>query len=352
MTRIDAPGRHSLEPAAEPVLAPTFPRLVRVELRRLLARRFFLILVGVGVLAYVAGTLFAFTKYEAVTPEAMARATVVRDANMAQNQQFYQQCLADTTIPDNSTPEQFCGSDPATYPMEAEWFLDVTPFTGRDFENLAVGAGVGVAMLGLLLGATFIGAEWSSKNLVAWLFWEPRRLRLLGAKIIALLGVLLVLAVLAQVICFFTGKVLLATKGMPIAQMDPPRPEFWSDLFGLQLRAALFVIPAGLLGFGLANLMRNTAATLGVAVVYIIAEPILAWLNPSLIPYQLTSAALAWITPGGFEYPGKLVYSSQYGGMVRETLTFTNQQGGFVLLAYAVVVTAVSAILFRRRDIT
>ena len=38
---------------------------------------------------------------------------------------------------------------------------------------------------GFALGATFIGEEWSSRNVVAWLFYEPRRLRLLGAILLA-----------------------------------------------------------------------------------------------------------------------------------------------------------------------
>ena len=45
------------------------------------------------------------------------------------------------------------------------------------------------AAAAFLLAGTFIGAEWSSKNLIAWLFWEPRRLRLMAAKFLALLNV-------------------------------------------------------------------------------------------------------------------------------------------------------------------
>ena len=164
---------------------------------------------------------------------------------------------------------------------------------------------------------------------------------------------MIVLSVLAQVIWYVTGKILLATKGIPVEQSDPPRPEFWTELFLMQLRAAVFVVPTALLGFGLANLMRNTAATLGVSLVYLLGvETLLGSLDPHVTPYQFTRAAIAWFLPGGLRYPGDLVYDAQVQGMVREELVFTNLQGGLVLLAYAAVITVASCWLFRRRDIT
>lgn len=353
MTGVARPGRHSLEPASEPASAPTFGRLVRVELRRLRSRRFFLVLVGIGILGYLVGLLFLASRYEKVTPEVLTRATATRDAQQQQSQEYYQQCLTDPQRPADTSVDSYCGPDPAGQQMEVAWFIDVTPFDADEFQNLTIGVGVGVGLLALFLGATFIGAEWSSRNLVAWLFWEPRRLRLLAAKLTALLGVLLVLAVLAQLIWYVTGKVLLATKGIPVEQSDPPRPEFWTGLFEMQVRAALFVIPTSLLGFGLANLMRNTAATLGVALVYLLGvETLLASLNPHLVPFQFSSAAIAWFTPGGLHYPGDLVYNAEYQSMVPEDLVFTNLQGGLVLLAYAAVITLGSCWLFRRRDIS
>lgn len=353
MTDLAQPGRHSLEPAAEPVAAPTFPALVRVEFRRLLARRFAQVLIGVGLLGYVVGLVLLATQYDKVTPEALVRATAARDAQQQESQQYYQQCLLDPARTADEPVEQFCGTDPAEQQLEVRWFVDVTPFDADTFIGLTIAVGVAVGLLALMLGATSIGAEWSSRNLVAWLFWEPRRLRLLAAKLLALLGVLVVLAVIAQTLWYFTGKILLATKGIPIEQADPPRPTFWTELFQMQLRAALFIIPTGLLGFGLANLMRNTAATLGVALVYLLGiERVLASLNPHLVPYQFTSAAIAWFTPGGLHYTGDLVFDADRGGMVPEDLVFTNLQGGLVIFGYAAVITAASCWLFQRRDIT
>lgn len=353
MTSIERAGRHSLEPATEPVAAPAFSRLVRVEFRRLRSRRFFVVLVGLGLLGYLIGLVVLATQFNKVTPDVLARATVVRDVQVQQNQQYYQQCLSDPQRPTETPVADYCGTEPTAQDMEVRWFVDVTPFDADRFQQLTLAVGIGVGLLGLFVGATSIGAEWSSRNLVAWLFWEPRRLRLLAAKLVALLSVLVVLAVLAQVIWYVTGKILLATKGIPVEQSDPPRPEFWTELFRMQLRAALFIVPTGLLGFGLANLMRNTAATLGVALVYLLGvETLLASLNPYLVPFQFTSAAIAWFLPGGLHYFGEPIYDPQTQSMNPRELVFTNLQGGLVLLAYAAVITLGSCWLFRRRDIS
>ena len=62
----------------------------------------------------------------------------------------------------------------------------------------AVGFGVLSAVLAGLIGATWIGAEWSSRSLVALLFWVPQRMRVMGTKIAVLVGAALLLGVVAQ----------------------------------------------------------------------------------------------------------------------------------------------------------
>lgn len=352
MSVVDAPGRHTLEPAGGPVSAPTFSRLFRAEVRRLLARRFFLVLVGIGLIGYILAIFVVAGSYSKVTPEVLADATARRDQSAIEIQQDYQSCRAED-IPDDQTPEEWCGPDPTTQTMDIEWFIDVDQFSPAIFMDLTIAVGAAVGMLALFLGATFIGAEWSSKNLVAWLFWEPRRHRLLGAKIGALLTVVLALSVVAQVVWYFAGRILMSTRGITVGELDPPQPEYFTQLFQLQVRAALFVVPAALLGFGLANLMKNTAATLGVALVYLLGvEPLLAWIDVNWTPFQFTSAALGWLTNGGITYYGEYVYDFQQQNMIPEELHISNTQGGLVLLAYAAVVTLFSIWLFRRRDVT
>ena len=151
-------------------------------------------------------------------------------------------------------------------------------------------------MLGFLIGATWIGAEWSSRSLVALLFWEPRRLRVAGAKIGVLIGASALLGVVAQAAWLAMAGILNATAG------DGGRlpGSFWSTLFALQGRSVLLTVLASLVGFGLANLTRNTGAALGAGFVYFaILETAVRALRPTWQPWLLSNNAVALMYPRG-----------------------------------------------------
>jgi hypothetical protein len=203
------------------------------------------------------------------------------------------------------------------------------------------------------LGATFIGAEWSSLNLVAWLFYEPRRLRLIGAKLLAVTAVVLGLSVIAQVVWAFTVRILISTRGAPVSSLGADASHFWTDVLGAQLRAAVLVLPTVWLGFGLANLIRNTAAALGVAFVYFaVLENVVSGINPSWQPYLFVTSVGAWVSPGGVTVFGDRVYDQHAGFVMPQAIHVSNLHGGLTLLAYAAVILLISVALFRRRDIT
>ena len=42
------------------------------------------------------------------------------------------------------------------------------------------------AVVAFIIGATWIGAEWSSRSLVALLFWVPQRMKVMATKIAVL----------------------------------------------------------------------------------------------------------------------------------------------------------------------
>jgi len=342
-------GRHvapaPMESAAQ---APTFPRLLGTELRRLFLRRFTKVLLGLSVLGFLAAIAFVWSSYEKVTPAHIAQATAARDADFARQVQYHDECLVE-----NNNDAQMCGEEPSLDWFSIDYYLPVKPFQPNMIADYTLAVGAAVALAGFILGATSIGAEWSSKNLVAWLFYEPRRLRLLGAKLAVLVAVLLVMAVVAQLIWLLTAKLLLAQRGIELDALPEPIPDFWSTTLQSQLRAALLVIPAGILGFGLANLIRNTAAAFGIAFGYFaVVETVLAAINPGLQPYQFTTGVLAWVSNGGFLVYGNDVYHPEYQGFGPEEIQVSNAHGGWVVLGYAAVVALISIWMFRRRDIT
>jgi hypothetical protein len=146
-----------------------------------------------------------------------------------------------------------------------EYFLAKPPFERADaLPDGAQGVGVFAAVLLFVIGATAIGAEWSSRSIVALLFWEPRRIRVMAAKLAVTALVAAVFALLAQAAWLGAAMLLSSSRGTT----GPLPPDFWSRTLGMQGRLVLLGVFVCLMGFGIANLTRNTGAALGVGFVY------------------------------------------------------------------------------------
>ena len=326
--------------------APAFGRLVRAEFRRLAARRFTRVALALSLIGYLIAVALLWNTHSQITPADIAEATAQRDQQIAQDLEYCK-----SRVP-TELQEQECGMvTPESVPIV--YFLDSQPFPPSEVEDIALAVGVATAMLAFLLAATFIGAEWSSKNLIAWLFWEPRRLRVMAAKLLALLSSMLALAALAQLVWLGTAKLLLHYRGEPVSSLGPQAEHFWSHVVNAQLRAALLVLITGLVGFSLASLMRNSAAALGVAFVYFaVVENVIRALNADLQPYLFTTNLAAWISSGGITVYGKQVYDPVEGYAAMREIHIYNVPGGVILLVFAGVATVVSLAVFARRDLS
>jgi Ca2+/Na+ antiporter len=204
----------------------------------------------------------------------------------------------------------------------------------------AIGVGVGTSILMFVVGATYAGAEWTQRTIVALLFWEPRRGRVIGAKVLVAALAATVVTVLTQVIWLLTAFFLAATEG------DSTRPsKFWSDLLAREFRVLIFMILIAWLGFGIANLVRHSAASLGVGFVYfVILENVVQaywhWARQWLLTYN----AGALLTPGGIDIPNENSDSTQQH--------LSNLHGGLVWAVFSGVVLLIGGALFARRDAT
>lgn len=330
--------------------APAFGRLLRAEFRRLAARRFTRVTLGLSLIGYLVAVGLLWHTHSQTTPADIAQATAQRDQQIVEDTAYIEQCKS--RVPAEEQLEA-CGMAPTAESYPITYFLRSQPFPPSEVEDFALAVGVATAMLAFLLAATFIGAEWSSKNLIAWLFWEPRRLRVMAAKLLALLSSVLVLAVLAQLAWFGTAKLLLHYRGDPVSSLGPKAEHFWSHVVNAQFRAALLVLITGLIGFSLASLMRNSAAALGVAFVYFaVVENVIRALNPELQPYLFTTNVAAWIVSSGITVYGKQVYDPVEGYMMAREIAISNVHGGVMLLVFAGLATVASLAVFARRDLS
>ena len=331
------------QPTTSPEPGATTRRgsLFRSEMHRFRSRRFIQVLLGLAVLGWVAATGIALLNYGEPTAADYAVAQEQLDQVTAGEEEWREQCAADAEAAGQPV-DQFCGP-----PLTVEDFLTKAPFDfAASGEGGAMGFAAAAAVLAFLIGATWIGAEWSTRSIVALLFWVPNRLKVVVTKIGVLALATAVLGVVAQV-----GWLLMAWILRALVGTDDELPaDFWPDLLAAQGRSVLLTVLAGLLGFGLANLIRNTGAALGVGFVYFaVVENALRLFEPTWDRWLLSTNAGALVFPGGVRVTDYSAPTTEFGEA--PFYLVTNLHGGMVVTAFAAVIVGVGVLLFTRRDL-
>ncbi len=193
--------------------------------------------------------------------------------------------------------------------------------------------------LSVVVGASFLGAEWACGAMTTLLTWEPRRGRVLAAKLsAAAAGVTittLVVLVLVALVLFPSAVAHGTTAGLT--------GSWWWSVSGLWLRVgALSALGAGL-GIGLAGLMRNSGG------------PIATWL---IFEFLVAPLLVLW-RPGLFRWlPGPNAQQFMSGQEVFVTvnrgtlLGYSALRAGLILASYSAALVAASCAAFRARDVT
>ena len=340
-----------LEP--EHVASPAEPAplgrgsLFRAEAHRFRSRRFIRWLLLLSVVGYlIAAPLIAVTQFSKTNATVLQDAQRKMDKVVTEQEQFRQQCLNDPNRPSDVPEDQVCGPEQSGSDFRLTDFIDPPPFQLADaLPAGAIAVGVATAMLAFLIGATYVGAEWSSRSMVALLFWEPRRLKVMGVKLAVTAVGAALLGVLTQAVWWGTAEIVARTRG---DRANLPA-DFWPDLFGQQGRAVLFVVLTALLGFGIANLIRHTAAALGAGFVYlVIVENLVRGFFPSWQPWLLVENVSGLLSRDG--HTVYIYENDPVGDGVREVL-ISNVRGGLVLGILTAVIVVIGVLLFKRRDL-
>ncbi|MDQ1661298.1 MAG: hypothetical protein QOJ68_1278 [Blastococcus sp.] len=340
-------------PGPAAIVPPARPRgsLFRAELHRFRARRFIRLLLLLAVLGWVLAVVIALLHYGTPTAADRAQARQTMQQVVAQSEQGRQDCLKNPQAqgaPPGVSPEDACGPPMQLSDLDENNFLPKQPFDlassgGRG----AIGFGAAAAVLGFVIGATWIGAEWSSRSLVALLFWVPRRMSVFGAKIAVLTLAGALLGVVAQAAWLAMATILRVVAGDGRALPA----QFWGHLFATQGRAVLLTVLIALLGFGLTNLIRNTGAALGAGFVYFaIVETAVRAVQPAWEPWLLSTNAAALVSPGGLPV---YIYDAvgRNGFTEPRVYLISNLQAGIELTAVVCVIIGIGVWLFNRRDV-
>jgi ABC-2 type transport system permease protein len=299
--------------------------LLAVEVRRVFSRRLVRVSVALAVLALLAGAAIAFLVSRDMDQAVLAQAEAVRQAQV-------QQCITGQVdgVPAGLPAQQraeVCEQHISSPIQDRRFHYESLPGILEGMSWFAI-------LLGWLLGASLVGAEWHAGTMATLLTWEPRRVRILLAKLVAAGALAFTLAMALQLLL---GAALLPA-GLWRGTTDGIDADWMRSVSGVSLRVAAVAVVGALIGFSIAAISRNTAAALGIAFGYFaIVENAIRGLRPRWTPWLLGDNLAVVITNQPQNFP--LVDRSALGAA---TLV-----GCYTL---ALLVAAVAT--FRRRDIT
>lgn len=332
--------------------------LVRAERRRFMKRRLirWSLVTGVVLLGIISALIFI--NNQKVSPETIAAAQAQAEASYQENlrgfEEYKKSCETRQNAPEcEKIDEQ---APPPREAFRAEYFMPPT-FDFRDSfgGTLMVWAAI-IAVIAFVIGASFVGAEWSTGSMMSLLTWRPKRMTVLGTKLGVLLGWLTAIGV----VTFGLWTAAMWLTGTFRGNTDRMTSGVWQS-FGLTgLRGIGLILAAGAIGFGLAALGRHTGVALGVALGTVIVGQIglaivlglaqVPFFQMYLIPTHLQAWMEKSITVGN-PFGGQVDCSGPLGCIEPEK-TITWQFTGSLTLAAIAAVLALAFWQMRRRDIS
>jgi ABC-type transport system involved in multi-copper enzyme maturation permease subunit len=298
--------------------------LLAVEWRRVLARRLVRVSAALAVLAVLAAGVIALLVSRDTDAASLAQAQAARQVEV-------QRCIAGQL-------EGVPADVPADHRAEFCEQGFIPPVQDRRFHyehlpEILVGTSGFAIILGWLLGASLVGAEWHAGTMATLLTWEPRRVRVLVAKLVAAGTLVFALTVVLQLLL----GVALLPAGLFRGTTNGIDSDWLRSLSGVGLRVAAVSVVGATMGLSIATIGRNTAAALGIAFGYLaIVENAIRGLRPNWSPWLLGDNIIVVITNQTQNTP--LVGRSTLGAAA-------------LVACYALALLAAALFTFRRRDI-
>lgn len=202
--------------------------------------------------------------------------------------------------------------------------------TADGLASILASAATFIGVVALSVFAMSIASEYSQGTLRNLLVRQPRRVRLLAGKLVALASFTTIAVIVAGIAAVATALLVAPTQDISTTAWFTSAG--WTALAGGLGNLLLATLGWGLVGALLALVLRAPAAAVGVG---------LAWALPGEL---LVTAAWA---DGARWLPGQLLDALAQGG----TAAVTYGWAGLLLALYAVVATVAGTALFTRRDV-
>lgn len=311
-------------------------RLIGVEVSRALSRRLnrVLVIILLGIVLLITVISFLTSRAGFDRESALAEASRIRQGGIEEcasvlkgGEEFGH---SDPQFANATPSERRRLCEEGTPPVE-EFIVD-RRFQYAEARQVPQAAGVQLMLLSLLVGASFMGAEWGNRTVTTMLTWEARRFRVFAAKAAAVVGVLAVAGFVAQaliLLAFLPAGLLRGT----MAGVDA---SWLGDTALGMARLAGLCGATGLLGMSLATVARNTAGAAGAAFGYILVlESVVRGFRPGWQTWLLGNNIIVFID----------------GAAPQNDPQRTVLVAAVIVLGYVSVVTGAAASFFRRADI-
>lgn len=234
-----------------------------------------------------------------------------------------------------------------------ESMLDFGFSFARQWPQLYTTAAIVLTVAGFVLGASFVGVEWSSGGMLNLLLWAPRRGMVLAGKLIAAcagIGLVSVVYLAAWSGAFVAVDAFNDTVSV-MGLSD------WTSLLLTGARVTLLAMAGTALGFAIASMGRHTSTALGVGIAYLLVYELGALILFELIGgvdysarYRLSSWVSAWLNKS-HTFESTPAYCDDKGCVAASVLSSgTWPQAGAVLALVVAVLLAGAFTAMRRRD--
>lgn len=203
---------------------------------------------------------------------------------------------------------------------------DRSALAEKNNQYQVLGAGAAAIVFGVLLGIMLVTTEYRYGTIRPTFLYEPRRVRVIAAKLGAALIAGAVLGAVAEAFALGIGLVILSARGVDRV--------ITGGLF-VQLTAGTVAVSAVwcAIGVGVGAIVRHqVGAVVGVLAYLFVAENVLFGLAPSVGRYA----------PGP---AGQALDGDQMDHLLPAAA------GGLLLVGYAIVIGAIGAVLTARRDV-
>ncbi|MCA2213625.1 ABC transporter permease subunit [Jidongwangia harbinensis] len=333
--------------------------LYKAETRRLVKRRFtrWLVIGSLFALAAVAvGTAVTNSK---VGPEQIAAAQAEAERYYQESVRYAEQdrlrCEAAKGTPEAGQYPADCGQmyTPSREDYGYQGYMTPTFDFREEFGNMVVTLAAILALAAFVIGASYVGAEWSTGGMMNLLLWRPKRLQVLTTKLLALLVSLAVLTVLTAVAWTGAFALIANLRG----SLDSMTSGAWQSFALMELRALGLVLAAGAIGFGIASLGRHTALALGAVVGLLV---VFQFGLVTVLSMAEVKFAEAWLLPiWVMAWMSKTVTIEDFNscnysadGCRPDQLTLTWPMAGGAMVVAVVLVVGTALWTMRSRDIT